>query len=338
MSEGLLVRKHVKFLIRHLNVFPEQYSTLDTSRVTLLFFAVSALDLLGELNSLLTEDRRKSIIDWIYKLQVSSSGRFCGFRGCLDVAIGHTNAYITSNLAQTYSALLCLTILGDDLKGVDRAAVLETVRKSQKDDGSFWSEGYGSESDMRFVYCAVAISHILQDHSCIEWPLLKRFIRSSLNYDGGIGQGPGDESHGGSTFCAIASLSLANRLWDGSVLSRRDIERLVKWALWKQEEGFHGRAHKADDSCYAFWIGATLEILDAHHLMDKERLRSFLLIAQDRNLGGFCKIPEESPDMLHTYFSIAAFSLLHEPGLSPINASLNVSRHVYEHTRRLAEK
>lgn len=254
-------------------------------------------------------------------------GKFCGFRGSLGIALGHGDAYITSNLAQTYSALLCLAILGDDLKGVDRAAVLEAVRKSQRDDGSFWSEGYGSESDMRFVFCAVAISHILQDYSCIKWSLLKRFIRGSLNYDGGIGQSPGDESHGGSTFCAIASLSLANRLWDGSVLSRGDIKRLVKWALWKQDEGFHGRAHKADDSCYAFWIGATLEILDAHHLMDKERLRSFLLVAQDQNLGGFCKIPEESgsPDLLHTYFSLAAFSLLHEPGLSPINASLNVS-------------
>ena len=36
--------------------------------------------------------------------------------------------------------------------------------------------------------------------------------------------------------------------------------------LWKtkiqneQEQGFHGRAHKQDDSCYAFWIGATLEV------------------------------------------------------------------------------
>ncbi|KAJ1348688.1 hypothetical protein KIN20_004041 [Parelaphostrongylus tenuis] len=39
---------------------------------------------------------------------------------------------------------------------------------------------------------------------------------------------------------------------------------------------------------------------NAHRLMDKEKLRSFLLIAQDRNLGGFCKIPEESPGMLRS--------------------------------------
>ncbi|VDK65365.1 unnamed protein product [Cylicostephanus goldi] len=75
MSEQLILQKHVKFLIRHLNVFPEQYCTLDTNRLTLLFFAVSALDLLGELDNLLTEERRTSIIDWIYRLQVTS-GRY----------------------------------------------------------------------------------------------------------------------------------------------------------------------------------------------------------------------------------------------------------------------
>ncbi|KAK6028395.1 prenyltransferase and squalene oxidase repeat-containing domain protein [Ostertagia ostertagi] len=202
--------------------------------------------------------------------------------------------YSSANLAQTYSALLCLAILGDDLKRVDKEALLKTLQKSQKEDGSFWSEGRDSESDMRFVFCAVAICHILRDFSYIDFSSMRNFIRNSLNYDGGIGQGPGDESHGGSTFCAIASLSLANCLWDGSVLSRREIDKLVKWALWKQDEGFHGRAHKPDDSCYAFWIGATLEILNANHLMDKEKLRSFLLIAQHQYMGGFCKIPEAS--------------------------------------------
>lgn len=53
---------------------------------------------------------------------------------------------------------------------------------------------------------------------------------------------------------------MAGHLWDESVLSHKQIERLVKWALWKQDEGFHGRANKPDDSCYAFWIGGTLKV------------------------------------------------------------------------------
>ncbi|ETN74860.1 prenyltransferase and squalene oxidase repeat-containing domain protein [Necator americanus] len=236
------------------------------------------------------------------------------------------SVYKVATNFMTFSGLLCLAILGDNFQNINKEAILESVRCSQKEDGSFWSEGYGSESDMRFVFCAVAICHILQDNSYINWTSLKKFVRSSLNYDGGIGQGPGDESHGGSTFCAIASLSLSNRLWDGSILSRNEISRLVKWALWKQNHGFHGRAHKDDDSCYAFWIGATLEILNASHLMDQRELRSFLLTAQHQPLGGFCKVPDPAgfPDLLHTYFSLAAFSLLREPGFSPIHASLNL--------------
>lgn len=53
---------------------------------------------------------------------------------------------------------------------------------------------------------------------------------------------------------------MAGHLWDESVLTHKQIEKLVKWALWKQDEGFHGRTNKPDDSCYAFWIGGTLKV------------------------------------------------------------------------------
>lgn len=97
--------------------------------------------------------------------------------------------------------------------------------------------------------------------SILDINSLCAFIRRSISYDGGIGQGPGLESHGGSTFCAIASLALIGRLWDGSsALSAKDIERLKQWAILKQTQGFHGRIGKADDSCYAFWLGATLTV------------------------------------------------------------------------------
>lgn len=53
---------------------------------------------------------------------------------------------------------------------------------------------------------------------------------------------------------------MTGHLWDQSVLSYKQIERLKKWILAKQDVGFHGRANKADDSCYAFWLGATLKV------------------------------------------------------------------------------
>ena len=49
---------------------------------------------------------------------------------------------------------------------------------------------------MRYVFCAVAVSHILGNVEIIDWNKLKSYIRHALRFDGGIGQGDGAESHG----------------------------------------------------------------------------------------------------------------------------------------------
>lgn len=55
--------------------------------MTLAFFCISALDLLGALDTI-TEDERKSAIEWVYAQQIhpdeknsEESIKFCGFRG-----------------------------------------------------------------------------------------------------------------------------------------------------------------------------------------------------------------------------------------------------------------
>jgi geranylgeranyl transferase type-1 subunit beta len=63
---------------------------------------------------------------------------------------------------------------------------------------------------------------------------------------------------GGSTFCAVASLVLMGRLHD--VLSPREIEGIRRWCLFRQQTGFQGRPNKPVDTCYSFWVGATLEV------------------------------------------------------------------------------
>ena len=51
------------------------------------------------------------------------------------------------------------------------------------------------ESDIRFVYCAVAISYILNDFSYINIPKTIEFILRLQSYDGGFSQTPNMESH-----------------------------------------------------------------------------------------------------------------------------------------------
>lgn len=62
---------------------------------------------------------------------------------------------------------------------------------------------------------------------------------------------------GGSTYCAIASLSLMGKL---DVLSRKNTTRCVLWLIKRQVGGFEGRPFKPVDSCYSFWIGASLKV------------------------------------------------------------------------------
>ena len=63
---------------------------------------------------------------------------------------------------------------------------------------------------------------------------------------------------GGSTFCALASLVLMNQL-DSSLVAD-ELEQIKRWCLFRQKSGFQGRPNKPVDTCYSFWVGASLEV------------------------------------------------------------------------------
>lgn len=71
------------------------------------------------------------------------------------------------------------------------------------------------------------------------------------------------ESHGGTTFCALAALQLSDQL---DLLTNNQLEKMKRWLLFRQEGGFNGRPNKPVDTCYAFWIGAALRIIDSFDL------------------------------------------------------------------------
>lgn len=54
---------------RFLNIFPVQYQSLDPNRMTILYFAVSAMDILGELDKV----DKQGTIEWVYAQQVQPS-------------------------------------------------------------------------------------------------------------------------------------------------------------------------------------------------------------------------------------------------------------------------
>ena len=63
----------------------------------------------------------------------------------------------------------------------------------------------------------------------------------------------------------MAALRLMGRLDD--TFSPIEQEKLVKWCLFRQQTGFQGRPNKPVDTCYSFWVGATLEVCRASVLV-----------------------------------------------------------------------
>ncbi|KAK7481336.1 hypothetical protein BaRGS_00027416 [Batillaria attramentaria] len=343
----LLRDKHVKYFKRILHVIPGQYSSLDTHRMTLAFFALSGLDLLGALDEI--EQDRDAIIEWIYSLQVvpNSQGTNlsqCGFRGsstlgnpfdtqkCQDKAVPYDSGHVT----MTYTALASLLILGDNLSRVHRAAVIAGLRSLQQEDGSFSCVPEGSETDMRFVYCACCVCYMLNDWSGINRAKTVEYISSSVTYEGAMGQGPGGEAHGGPTFCAVASLCLMDRL--DSALSPRQQEQLKRWCVFRQESGFQGRPNKPVDTCYSFWVGATLQLLGVLDLTNFLFSRSFVLSTQSPITGGLAKWPDSSPDPLHTYLGLSGLALMGEPGLAAMHSALNISQRAADHLANVQQQ
>ena len=109
---------------------------------------------------------------------------------------------------------------------------------------------------MRFVFCAAAVCRMLGDEDCsagMNVDAACDYILSSISYDGGIGQvspksvryiiwgipthlenvwlsqGPMQEAHGGSTYCAVATLALTKRL--EKTLRPHRYQRLCRWCI-----------------------------------------------------------------------------------------------------------
>ncbi|CAN8317305.1 unnamed protein product [Cochlearia groenlandica] len=336
-SENFEKGKHLVYLEMMYELLPYHYQSQEINHLTLSHFIISGLHFLGA-----TDRVDKDVVtSWVLSFQAFPSnktslkkGEFYGFYGSRssqfpvkdNVDLTHNN----SHLASTYCALAILKVIGHDLSSIDSESLLLSMRNLQQDDGSFMPIHTGGEMDLRFVYCAAAICDMLNNWSGMDKEKAKNYILNCQSYDGGFGLIPGSESHGGGTYCAIASLRLmgfigVDLLSNDPSSSIIDSSLLLSWSLQRQasDGGFQGRTNKRSDTCYAFWIGAVLKLIGGDAFIDKTALRQFLLSCQSK-YGGFSKFPGELPDLYHSYYGYTAFSLLEEPGLSHLCPELGV--------------
>lgn len=322
---------HLKYAEHNVKAMPEDYTPQEANHVTLIYFVLGAI-------SLLKPEAAKAhfsqyvdpaaLVDYIYSLQVlpthpGGAPERCGFQGTQE-GLSAESPYQMASIANTYAALCVLRMLGDDYGRVDRGALIAALRTNQKPDGVFpnaplvpgvhgdateglcaWEET--GECDLRFVFTACAISAMIGDWSGVDRERAIEYVLRCRGFEGGgFAQSPGCESHGGSTYCAVNALALMGAL---DRIPNKD--RLVRWLLARQVSGFQGRINKDPDSCYSFWIGASLKTLGAFDLIDKPTLVNFILSCQTK-YGGFSKTPDAYPDVLHTYMALCGLSFVNQ--------------------------
>ncbi|CAK9136224.1 unnamed protein product [Ilex paraguariensis] len=330
--------RHVRFLHMMYKLLPSDYQGQEINRLTLVYFIISGLDLLGALDSV----DKEGVIDWVLSLQAHpkneaelNNRQFYGFHGSRSSQFqSNDNEGCIPNgshLASTYCALAIFKTVGYDLSLIESEPILKSMKNLQQPDGSFMPTHTGAERDLRFVFCAVAICSMLGNWNGMDREKTKEYILNCQSYDGGFGLIPGSEPHGGATYCAVASLRLMGFIED-DLLSKSEtsciinVPMLLDWSLQRQaaDGGFQGRPNKSSDTCYAFWVGGVLRMLGGYKLIDEKALCGFLLTCQSK-YGGFSKFPKHLPDLYHSYYGFTAFSMLGETGLNPICIELGIT-------------
>eukprot|EP00010_Vexillifera_abyssalis_P004777 CAMPEP_0201554452 /NCGR_PEP_ID=MMETSP0173_2-20130828/41101_1 /ASSEMBLY_ACC=CAM_ASM_000268 /TAXON_ID=218659 /ORGANISM="Vexillifera sp., Strain DIVA3 564/2" /LENGTH=368 /DNA_ID=CAMNT_0047965731 /DNA_START=32 /DNA_END=1134 /DNA_ORIENTATION=- len=329
----------IGFLKKHMEILPQPYCAQESHKITLVYFLLASLDALNAIDTVLSKEQKQNIIDYVYGLQIIDKENeanngwrgsyFFGFKPdpeCKGEEKIHQHDKI--HIAMTYVALCILCILGDDFSRVNRKGVIGSLKHLQQKNGSFSPITGRSENDMRFVYCAMAISYFLDDWSGVDIDLVCKYVHASQSYEYAFGQGPGQESHGGSTYCAIAALWLCGRLEQEIAPTK---QKLIQWCCERQVAGFQGRSNKPADTCYSFWIGATLKLLGAHQLIETPQSRNFSFCCQSK-YGGFGKSPDAHPDVLHTYYGLAGLSIAGAPDpVDPIHCGLAITQRCAAH-------
>jgi len=302
---------HASHCVRFLHALSSQMLEVDSVRMIIAFYCLSSLDVLDQLDAKSKKADRDQWREWIWAQQISSSWG-TGFRSGPSVAIPASNTqapnpgqYDVPHVLMTFSAILSLAILRDDLKRLDRTGLRTFLCRMQRPDGSFTAIPNSIESDLRMVYAVFVICSLLNEWDAINVQKALEFIHNCRTYEGGYGQRPYLEAQGGTTFCALGSLALCP---SAPELSANDRSRTLRWLCGRQIGGFQGRTEKGQDACYSFWCGGSLKILGAEQFVNVKANAEFLRECQFK-FGGIAKAPGDHPDPMHTYLSLAALSI-----------------------------
>ncbi|CUM62863.1 uncharacterized protein PRCAT00000422001 [Priceomyces carsonii] len=341
----LLTNKHEKYFKFCLQSFPSKVQSEDANKLALIYFCLHGLSLLNKLN--LSSNEQKDYSEFIYSHKIEDpKHEIESFRSSGTFKLPSvTGSYDLPNLSATFFALLNLLALGSDYsKTLDREKIMKFILtlqvKKGEEKGAFRAvlgpdgEPIG-ETDVRFCYMALAIRKLLKYDEIpsnerkhdVNTKSLQDYILDRLNFDGGFSSNRWTESQSGLTFCSLASL----RLIDYNFENQKWPNLTIDWLVHRQVDypkdlynteyeyyddfdigGFNGRPNKFSDTCYAWWVTGSLNILDPKklNLLNLPKAGAYLLNhTQNKLVGGFGKNGESSPDPFHTFLALASLSL-----------------------------
>lgn len=274
--------------------------TMEHLKVSGAYWCIGALKLMDKL----TDDRKDEIANLIKSCQHPCGG--------IGGNIGH-DPHITTTLY----GLLILAMY-DNISAIDTEKLAEYVKSLQNPDGSFRGD-QGGEVDTRFSYCAVSALSLLGKLDTIDRQKARDFVMSCKNIDGAFGGVPGAESHAAYVFTGVGALKI---LGDVDLI---DCDKLGEWLRQRQtpQGGFNGRPDKLADVCYSWWILSSCFMINRQENINMEALRKYILNCQDIDTdgtgGGVADRPGNETDVFHTFFGLAALSLMNKEGLKKIN-------------------
>jgi protein farnesyltransferase subunit beta len=296
---------HLEFLTAHLFKLPKHFSSLDASRTWLAYWLSHSIRLLDENRIKIYESRIRS---FIASCQFVSGG------------IGGGPGQLP-HLAAVYSGTAAL-LLASSIEAINKTTLynfLLRMKKSSYRLGGFRMHEDG-ECDLRGTYCAVAVASVcnLLTDDMVE--NVEGYVLSCFTYEGGIAGDTGGEAHGGYTYCGLATLAILTERLGVDFFKREERRwlKLLDWLMKRQkyfEGGFCGRTNKLVDSCYSFWIGASIEITidiltkigvpaDASW-KSMHVVKSYILNCCQNESGGFVDKPGKAPDFYHTCYSLS---------------------------------
>ena len=296
--------KSLKYCKKHLQLMPNAYQKSIHSYSTIVQFVVNLYSLLNKLQD--TETKINFPIS------------------ALNTTWPHDWIQCTS----TSSIYAHLTIIYNLELPIPTELLHKYLHEIDFHFGKF--NNYDQQYDLRFFYCCLSSLKLIsliqplllnETNAVIEKHrfMASSYIHSCQSYHGGYANSVNGivmEPHAGYTYCAIAALCLLKE-------APTNKWKLIKWLVLRQQKdgGLQGRINKPSDTCYSFWITASLEMIKGKHYLNLGKLNDFM-VGSASALGGFGKTAAEYPDPLHSYLGTAGYLL--STGNTIIDPVLNV--------------